>query len=97
MLRRKHSWVGLRDQDDFRGLAAFQKMKSLFPFFRREFVGDQLLQREQTFGDERDCFFPGCPTAGKKEMGSDRNIGVPSEGQRILRGGSPVMVEARAM
>ena len=32
-----------------------------------------------------------------EELGSDLIIGVPSEGQRILTGGSPVMVEARAM
>jgi len=32
-----------------------------------------------------------------KHMGSDLNIGVPSEGQNILTGGSPVLVGARAM
>jgi len=30
-------------------------------------------------------------------MGSDLPIGVPSEGWRILTGGSPVMVKAGAM
>jgi hypothetical protein len=35
--------------------------------------------------------------ATKKLSGQACNIGVPSEGQRFLTGGSPVMVEAGAM
>ena len=33
----------------------------------------------------------------RRKWGQACNIGVPSEGQCILTGGSPVMVEARAM
>ncbi len=46
-------------------------MKSLFPFFEREFVGDQLLEGQEPFRDKAYGLLPGGPTAGEAEVETD--------------------------